>query len=125
RNRAGVGRRPARHHQRHPRLLEVESGKLQLETIAFDLGNVVEEVVSLMAERAATKSLELTCLVDASVPTDLVGDPGRIRQVLLNLVGNAIKFTERGEVAVRATLQHDGPGRAVVRCEVQDTGVGV
>jgi two-component system sensor histidine kinase/response regulator len=104
---------------------KVESGKLQLETIAFDLGTVVEEVVSLMAERAATKSLELTCLVDADVPADLVGDPGRIRQVLLNLVGNAIKFTARGDVAVRVTLQHEAPGKVVVRCEVRDTGVGV
>ena len=104
---------------------KVESGKLQLETIAFDLGTVVEEVVSLMAERAAARSLDLTCLIDARVPHELLGDPGRIRQVLLNLVGNAIKFTERGEVAVRVDLQHESSGQAVVRCEVRDTGVGI
>ena len=104
---------------------KVESGKLQLETIGFDLGNVVEEVVSLMAERASSKSLELTCLIDAGVPGDLIGDPGRIRQVLLNLVGNAIKFTERGDVAVRVSLQHQAAEQVVVRCEVRDTGVGV
>ncbi len=104
---------------------KIESGKLQLETIGFDIGTVVEDVVSLMAERAAAKSLELTCFIDSAVPADLLGDPGRIRQVLLNLVGNAIKFTERGEVSVRVSLQHDAPGQAVVRCEVQDTGVGV
>lgn len=104
---------------------KVESGKLQLETIGFDIGNVVEEVVSLMAERAATRSLELTCFIDSAVPSDLLGDPGRIRQVLLNLVGNAIKFTERGEVAVRVSLQHAAADQVVVRCEVQDTGAGV
>jgi two-component system, sensor histidine kinase and response regulator len=103
----------------------VESGKLQLETIPFNLGTVAEEVVSLLAERATAKSLELTCLVDNDVPTQLLGDPGRIRQVLLNLVGNALKFTDSGEGAVRVSLQHQAASQAVVRCEVSDTGVGV
>jgi two-component system, sensor histidine kinase and response regulator len=103
----------------------VESGKLQLEKIPFNLGTVAEEVVSLLAERATAKSLELTCLVDNDVPAQLLGDPGRIRQVLLNLVGNALKFTDSGEVAVRISLQHQAASQAVVRCEVSDTGVGV
>jgi two-component system, sensor histidine kinase and response regulator len=104
---------------------KVESGKLQLETIPFNIGTVAEEVVHLMAERAVARSLELTCLVENDVPGELVGDPGRVRQVLLNLVGNALKFTERGEVAVRVTLQHQSAAQAVVRCEVRDTGLGV
>ncbi|MBC8121368.1 MAG: PAS domain-containing protein, partial [Gemmatimonadaceae bacterium] len=79
---------------------KIEAGKLELETIEFNLQQVVEDVTGLLAEPADAKGLELVCLVDGHVPRVLLGDPGRLRQVLTNLLGNAVKFTERGEVAV-------------------------
>jgi PAS domain S-box-containing protein len=103
---------------------KIEAGKLELEEIDFDLYATVEEAVGLLAEKAGVKGLELVCHIDAQPPCWLRGDPGRLRQVLLNLAGNAIKFTERGEVVVCAGLEEQGAG-AVVRCEVRDTGVGI
>jgi PAS domain S-box-containing protein len=104
---------------------KIEAGKLELEAIDFDLCAAVEEAVGLLAERAGVKGLELICHVEAQAPYWLRGDPGRLRQVLLNLAGNAIKFTERGEVVVCARLEEQGPAGAVVRCEVRDTGAGI
>jgi PAS domain S-box-containing protein len=104
---------------------KVEAGKLELEAIDFDLYAAVEEAVGLLAEKATVKGLELICHIDARPPCWLRGDPGRLRQVLLNLAGNAIKFTERGEVVVYARLEEQGPAGAVVRCEVRDTGAGI
>jgi PAS domain S-box-containing protein len=104
---------------------KIEAGKLELEAIDFDLYATVEEAVGLLAEKASVKGLELICHVDAQPPCWLRGDPGRLRQVLLNLAGNAIKFTERGEVVVSACLEEQGPAGAVVRCEVRDTGAGI
>jgi PAS domain S-box-containing protein len=104
---------------------KIEAGKLELEAIDFDLHATVEEAVGLLAEKASVKGLELICHIDAPPPCWLRGDPGRLRQVLLNLLGNAIKFTERGEVVVSARLEEQGPAGTVVRCEVRDTGVGI
>src|SRR5262245_32983643 len=104
---------------------KIEAGKLELEAIDFDLYTTVEEAVGLLAEKASVKGLELICHVDAQSPCWLRGDPGRLRQVLLNLAGNAIKFTERGEVVVSACLEEQGPAGTVVRCEVRDTGAGI
>src|SRR5207249_11565145 len=104
---------------------KIEAGKLELETIDFDVHTVVEEVVSLLAEKAHGKKLELACLVHHEVPAALRGDPGRLRQILLNLVGNAIKFTETGEVVVRARLEDRKENSVLVRFEVTDTGVGI
>jgi PAS domain S-box-containing protein len=104
---------------------KIEAGKLELEEIDFDLYATVEEAVGLLAEKASVKGLELICHIDAQPPCWLRGDPGRLRQVLLNLAGNAIKFTERGEVVVCAHLEEQGPGGTVVRCEVRDTGEGI
>jgi two-component system, sensor histidine kinase and response regulator len=104
---------------------KIEAGKLELETIDFDLHPVVEEVVSLLAEKAHGKKLELACLVHHEVPTTLRGDPGRLRQILLNLVGNAIKFTASGEVVLRARLEERQEGAVIVRFEVTDTGIGI
>jgi PAS domain S-box-containing protein len=104
---------------------KIEAGKLELEAIDFDLFATVEEAVGLLAEKASVKGLELICHLDAQPPCWLRGDPGRLRQVLLNLAGNAIKFTERGEVVVCAHLEEQGPAGTVVRCEVRDTGVGI
>ena len=98
---------------------------MRIETIDFDLRMAVEDVVSLFAERAHEKGLELASLVDYDVPTALEGDPGRIRQVLTNLVGNAIKFTEAGEVVLQAELAEEGPEQATVRISVRDTGIGM
>jgi len=104
---------------------KIEAGRLLLESIPFDLQVVLEEAVMLLAERAHEKNLELVCLVHHDVPRALVGDPGRLRQVVLNLVGNAIKFTASGEVALRARLDRDGATDAVLRVEVTDTGIGL
>lgn len=104
---------------------KIEAGKLELERLDFNLRSTVEHVLVQFAERAEAKGLELTGLVHASVPTGLRGDPGRLRQVLTNLVGNAVKFTERGEVTLQAYLERDEPDAAVIRFEVTDTGIGI
>ena len=104
---------------------KVEAGQMRVETIDFDLRLAVEDTVSLLAERAQTNGLELTNLVEPGLPTALRGDPGRIRQVLTNLIGNAIKFTETGEVVLKVSLAEDRRETAVIRFEVTDTGIGV
>jgi two-component system, sensor histidine kinase and response regulator len=104
---------------------KIEAGKLELERLDFDLRATVDAVLTQFAERAETKGLELTGLVHAAVPTALRGDPGRLRQVLTNLVGNAIKFTDKGEVTVQAYLEADESETALVRFEVTDSGIGL
>jgi two-component system, sensor histidine kinase and response regulator len=104
---------------------KIEAGKMSFETIDFELRNAVEGVVELLAERAQSKRLELVSLVHQDVLTSLRGDPGRLRQVLINLVGNAIKFTEHGEVIVRAVRHSEGEHDFTVRFTVQDTGIGI
>src|SRR5215510_4235839 len=91
----------------------------------FDLGDVVEDTVELLAEPAHAKGLELTVLMAHEVPTRVCGDPGRLRQVLTNLLGNAIKFTAHGEVAVRVLPEQDTATHVVVRCTITDTGIGI
>ncbi|HYQ82473.1 MAG TPA: histidine kinase dimerization/phospho-acceptor domain-containing protein, partial [Rubrobacter sp.] len=102
---------------------KIEAGKLDLEVIDFDLRAAAEEAVGLLAERAHDKGLEIASLVKADVPTALRGDPGRIRQVLVNLVSNAVKFTDEGEVTLVVRLVEEKEGTAIVRFEVSDTGV--
>jgi PAS domain S-box-containing protein len=102
-----------------------EVGKLALVSVPFDLRRLTEDILDLFARRAQTKGLELAGLVHREVPRGLCGDPARLRQVIANLLGNAVKFTERGLVAIEASLQGDAAGRAVVRFEVRDTGVGI
>lgn len=108
---------------------KLEAGKANLEIINFDLRTLVEDVGMLLAERAQTKGLELGLLVRAGVPTALRGDPGRLRQVLSNLVGNAIKFTECGEVVVRVGVEKsvdiDTADAVLLRFEISDTGIGM
>ena len=88
---------------------KVEAGKLTLEQVDFDTYETVEEVIDLVAERAQAKGLTLACEIDERVPVRLKGDPGRLRQILINLLGNAIKFTERGEVVVRVQVEAASP----------------
>jgi PAS domain S-box-containing protein len=105
---------------------KIEAGKLDVESVSFDLRAVVEESAVLLAARAQQKNLELTCHIDAALPPALRGDPGRLRQVLLNLLGNAVKFTATGEVNVSAQLAHDEvDGVVSVELLVRDTGIGM
>lgn len=104
---------------------KIEAGKLDLEVVNFRLQTTVEESLALFADRASSKGLELASLIDPAAPTDLRGDPGRLAQVLTNLVGNAVKFTERGEVVVRAELAEEDGEEALLRFSVSDTGIGI
>jgi two-component system sensor histidine kinase/response regulator len=107
---------------------KIEAGMLEFEEIGFDLGTVLHGAVDLLAERAAAKGLDLAVLVEPSVPAVLKGDPGRLRQILMNLLGNALKFTKSGEVLLKVRLrpgQSSLPQSAAVLFEVQDTGIGI
>jgi len=104
---------------------KIESGRLELEEIDFDLVDLVESVAELVGEPAQAKGLELLAYCSPELPTGLCGDPARIRQVLLNLAGNAVKFTDSGEVVVRAGLDARVGDRLVVRFDISDTGIGL
>jgi CheY-like chemotaxis protein len=104
---------------------KIEAGRVRLETIDFGVKHVTEEAVELFAEAATNKGIELVLDVEAQVPEVVIGDPGRLRQVLINLVANAVKFTETGEVVVRVSRHNSsGPGLALL-FEVSDTGIGL
>ncbi len=104
---------------------KIEAGKMSLEIIDFDLRHAVEDALDLFGERASTKHLNLACLFHADVPVALRGDSGRVRQVLTNLVSNAIKFTEQGDVVVQVRLASQQDGVVVVRFDVADSGIGL
>ena len=104
---------------------KIEAGKLELEILDFDPRATVEDAAEMLAVKAQEKGLELTCLIDPDVPALLRGDPGRLRQILVNLVGNAVKFTDRGEIAVRGRVAAVEGGRFTLAFEVADTGVGI
>ncbi|HEU5079269.1 MAG TPA: response regulator [Opitutaceae bacterium] len=104
---------------------KIEAGKLRFELIDFDLRDVFEGTIDLLAPRASSKNLELSLFAPTELPTRLTGDPGRLRQVLLNLVGNAIKFTEAGEVSINISTLSVDDASAVLRVEVSDTGIGM
>ena len=104
---------------------KIEAGKLDFENLDFDLLDTIECTLDMLAEQAQAKGIELVMAVPPEVPTSLNGDPGRLRQVLTNLIGNAIKFTEGGEVVVRVLKVEESTTRAVIRFDVHDTGVGI
>jgi len=104
---------------------KIEAGRMSLEAIDFDVREAVEGAVELLAESAHAKTVELISSVQEDMPNCVRGDPGRFRQVLTNLVGNAVKFTQQGEVLVSATVAEDEGGMVMVRCEVRDTGIGI
>jgi PAS domain S-box-containing protein len=103
---------------------KIEAGKLQIEAIEFDLAASVEEVAATLALQACAKQLELVVDIDARVPLHVTGDPQRVRQCLLNLVGNAVKFTQHGEVVIEVR-QVLSEGQTLTRFEVRDTGIGI
>ncbi len=104
---------------------KIEAGKVELEVLDFDLTSLLEDFAASLAVRAHEKGLELLYDVDPRVPTRLRGDPGRLRQVLNNLAGNAVKFTSTGEVAVRVSMADENEADALLRFSVRDTGIGI
>jgi len=106
---------------------KVEAGMLDIEDVNFNLRAIISDVVDLLAGSAQAKGLELVTVVGSSVPAVIGGDPGRIRQVLTNLIGNAVKFTQSGEIIIRVTSQasEQAGGEAIVRFEICDTGDGI
>lgn len=104
---------------------KIEAGKLELEREPFDLRECIESALELVAPRASEKGLELGCLIDDDVPAGLAGDATRLRQVLLNLLSNALKFTEEGEVVVHVDAEPAGEGSHRVHLAVRDTGIGI
>jgi len=106
---------------------KIEAGKLDLETLDFELQSLLDDFASTMAIKTHDKGLELLCAADPDVPTLLMGDPGRLRQILTNLTGNAVKFTQQGEVAVRVetVLKSGRDDSCLLRFSVRDTGIGI
>jgi PAS domain S-box-containing protein len=104
---------------------KIEAGKLEIENINMDLRTTVEDAARVLAVQAHRKGLELIVNMDPSVPMWVRGDPNRFRQILLNLVGNAVKFTEHGEVCISISVQHRNDTGTLIRCEVIDTGIGI
>ncbi|MCF7984785.1 MAG: response regulator, partial [Thiohalocapsa sp.] len=108
---------------------KIEAGKLDLEHIPFDIRPLAEDITTLLAPRAAERSFELACYVAPDIDTRVIGDPTRLRQVLNNLVGNAVKFTEHGEVLLRIsadeTAEHAAEAINTLRFEIIDTGIGM
>ena len=104
---------------------KIEADKLELEELDFDLRAMMEDAAELLAVRAHEKNLEFICRIDPEVHTFLRGDPGRLRQILVNLVGNAIKFTSEGEVVIEVKLESEPDDHIKARFEVRDTGIGI
>ncbi len=108
---------------------KIEAGKLELETIAFDLRYTLESAVGTLAVQADRKGIDLLCHIDPKAPNELGGDPGRLRQIIMNLLGNAIKFTDKGEVLLKVSLadvaKDDIDGKVKINFFVRDTGIGI
>jgi signal transduction histidine kinase len=106
-------------------LSKIEAGRLDLETSTFALLEPFDEIVTMLAPQASGKGLQLTLEADPALPQFVLGDPGRLRQILTNLVGNAIKFTDAGHVLVAVGVMARSPGSVVLRCTVSDSGIGI
>ncbi|MCP3899510.1 MAG: response regulator, partial [Desulfobacteraceae bacterium] len=104
---------------------KIEAGKLEIEDLEFDLESMFDDFVSMLAIRAHEKNLEFVCAIDPNVPVYLKSDPGRIKQILVNLVGNAIKFTSKGEVSIFISLESETKNEASLRFSIKDTGIGI
>jgi len=104
---------------------KIEAGRLELESIPFDLSSEIEEASALFAVRCFEKNLELNCFIRPNTPRFLRGDPGRLRQTLTNLIGNAIKFTEKGEVSIIAEVVTETEETVTIKITVEDTGIGI
>ena len=104
---------------------KIEARKLSLEPLDFDLRTTLADITEMLAEKAHEKNLELVCLVDPEVPSLLRGDPGRLRQIVMNLAHNGLKFTDKGEVSIRVNLESEDESNATVRFSVMDTGIGI
>ncbi|MCP3942353.1 MAG: response regulator [Desulfobacteraceae bacterium] len=104
---------------------KIEAGKLELEIIDFNIRTTIEDVADVLSIIAFDKGLELVCLINHDLPTQVQGDPVRLRQILMNLIGNAIKFTHTGEVVIRAFLEKEEQSSVTVRFEIRDTGIGI
>jgi len=104
---------------------KIEAHKLEMETLDFDLRTLLKNPVNLLEISAREKGLVLVCTVEPQVPSLLCGDPGRLRQVLVNLASNAVKFTEHGEIAIRVSLENEDERKITIRFSVSDTGIGI
>jgi PAS domain S-box-containing protein len=104
---------------------KIEAGKLDLEMIDFDLRLTIESMVDSLAHRAQSKGLEIGCFIDYEVPSALNGDPGRLRQILINLLGNAVKFTSGGEIVLKVAPKEESDKDVVLEFSVTDTGIGI
>jgi signal transduction histidine kinase len=104
---------------------KIQAGKLSFETLDFDVNETVEQAMGVLADRTRDKGLELVSFVSPGVPTLLRGDPGRLRQILINLLNNAVKFTDQGEVVLRITEQERTETHARLRFSIRDTGIGI
>lgn len=104
---------------------KIEAQKLCLEYVDFNICSSVEETVEMLTVQAHEKGLELYCMVDPAIPATVRGDPARIRQVIINLLGNAIKFTQKGEVAVRSTIENQDDKHVTIKFMLSDTGIGI
>jgi signal transduction histidine kinase/DNA-binding response OmpR family regulator len=104
---------------------KIEAHKLSLEEIDFDLRGMIEDTLDIFAIRAQEKQVEMTSDIAADVPVRVNGDPGRLRQILSNLLGNAVKFTQQGEIALTLNLTHENEERVLLRFSVRDTGIGI
>ncbi len=104
---------------------KIEAGKLSLDEVSFNLRDVLDDTIKALGHRAHAKGLELACHTQADVPVEVVGDPVRLRQIVVNLVGNAIKFTEHGEVVVRAAVESQTSDDVCLHISVTDTGIGI
>ncbi len=104
---------------------KIESGKLEIEHIMFDLRDCIEEAIDTLALQATEKGLDIAAVVDREIPSSLLGDPTRLRQIVVNLVGNAVKFTEKGGVAIRVSPFHLCEDDVILQFSVTDTGIGI